>query len=242
MAKVDKTTTKKLKETKGKNISNYSSYFSARLTSIIVVILLLASVGYLYAKNQELGKSQQKQTIQPVQESINSTVDTISSTPIPTERKIEPTKTPERVPVMVLGSVKNCLASYVDVVKDASKKYSEWLEIQSKSGGLGCLSNASNNLNSCRNNCSTLQQQLKSSVGDLNECLTRCDENYRDSTLNISCRNNCSSLQQSTYDEYNKCQARCDEDYQVNMRLCKSSKLGEKELEYYKGIVDQYCN
>lgn len=40
---------------------SYPSFFSVRLSSIIAIVLLLASIGFLYAKNQELERKSEKQ-------------------------------------------------------------------------------------------------------------------------------------------------------------------------------------
>lgn len=60
---------KTIKKTKGKIMPVSSSFFSARLSSIIAIILLLGTIGVLYAKNQELERKPEKDNRPPVSQS-----------------------------------------------------------------------------------------------------------------------------------------------------------------------------
>lgn len=84
----------------GQTVYSYPFFFPARLSSIIAIILLLASIGFLYAKNQELEELQRKQTPTPTQLIIptvqpeklevprtNTIKSAITPTSVPAERR-----------------------------------------------------------------------------------------------------------------------------------------------------------
>lgn len=79
--------TKKARAEQSKKFSClYPSFFSARLSSIIAIVLLLASIGFLYAKNQELEQKYERQNQPSVLQPISTLTPTPESTPIPTTK------------------------------------------------------------------------------------------------------------------------------------------------------------
>ena len=195
MVKMNKTTTKKLKKTKGKNIS-ISPFFSARLTSIIVTILLLASIGYLYAKNQELEKSQQEQTLpptpanlvtptaqpeQPVKQKTNIIKDTTlpTPTPLPTERK----KVAVTLTDVILSGTFYCYEDKANEIMTVQNNISLALKGQDI-----CVFVGGQEIKSCLDKCSQASSECIAgckSATDLNSCLSNC------SSQNTACGDKC---------------------------------------------------
>jgi len=185
---------KAFRKLKGKNISNYSSFFSARLISIIAIILLLVSVNYLYAKNQELQKLQQKQTLsptptnlvtpttQPVKQKTNIIKDTVPPTSISAERK----KVAVTLSDSVLSGTFYCYEDKANEIMTTQNNLNLALKTMSICGDTlqfkisTCFNNCSQSSKTCLNNC-FLNRGESDQIACNNGCLSQ----------NTACGDNC---------------------------------------------------
>lgn len=140
----------------------YPSFFSARLSSIIAIVLLLASISFLYAKNQELERKYEKQNQPTVLQSTTSATPTPTPKPTPTTKpttntpslapqpKSMPSPVINKVPVVLPhnGLTYYCDPSVAQSVKDASAN------VQSATARLiECLNQVDGNIKNCVDAC-----------------------------------------------------------------------------------------
>lgn len=164
----------------------YSSFFSARLSSIIAIILLLASIGYLYAKNQELERKYEKQTQPFVLEPTITVLPT--STPEPTEtnkkpvtikEQIKPTSVPieRKVPVTLTDpTVAGTYYCYEDKANEIMTTQNN-LNLVIKTLEI-CGTTLSFNIKTCFNDCTQKAQTcINNCYGseDILACTHACD-------------------------------------------------------------------
>lgn len=79
---------------------NYPSFFSARLSSILAIVLLLVSISYLYAKNQELEGKYNKEKQSPASQPTPTLSPTPTPKPVVKGTSIIPTPTSDPDPVI----------------------------------------------------------------------------------------------------------------------------------------------
>jgi len=85
---------KKITKNKLKLLGFSCSFFSTRLSSIIAIVLLLALIGFLYVKDQELGQKYEKQS----QPSVSLATTTPTPAPTGTIRRLPSINTPTPFP------------------------------------------------------------------------------------------------------------------------------------------------
>jgi len=154
---------------------NYPSFFSAfpaRLISIITIILLLASVGYLYAKNRELEKSQPKQTLSPT----------------PTHL-VTPTARPEQPVKQKTNIIKNTTAPTTAPIPVERKKVAVTLTDPTVAGTYYCYEDKANEIMTTQNNLNLTIKTLNFCSSNLSNEIKWC---FDDCTQKAkTCVNNC---------------------------------------------------
>jgi len=179
---------KTIKKTKEKIIPVSSSFFSARLSSIIAIILLLGTIGVLYAKKQELEKSQREQKSlptssptpvnlvapttqpeQPIKQKTNIIKDTALPTPSPTERK--------KVPITLTDpTVAGTYYCYEDKANEIMTTQNN-LNLAIKTLEI-CGTTLSFNIKTCFDDCTQKAQACINNCygsGDMLACTYACD-------------------------------------------------------------------
>jgi len=192
--------------------SSYYSFFSARLSSIIAIILLLGAVGFLYAKNQELERKFEKQNQLSI---LQSTTET---TPIPTP---EPTKIKEK-PATIQEQAKPT------PIPTERKKVAVTLTDPTVAGVWYCYEDKANEVTTAQNNLNMELSLMKiCSSGIQNEyyiCSTKCKE------ISNNCINNCSGLIDPL-----PCLHDCDQSFTACLGGCpKGTECGDK----FSGKID----